>query len=377
MKNSDSTFRLLSGADELIDDNPYTTLVHPKTPDRDELMEDRRRVLLIILISVVLLIVVIILLIFVGIPALVFAYPQLLKNMFFQDFKRYENANYSNMSVSNVTSIGREFNLQGAEGKLGVWHILPQAMAAYCKRRGIHPTKEEMEAALAWPRYPVVIYFHGNSYDRTTPHRVEMYNLLTKLNYHVVTFDYRGVPTEDGVVADSRVVHSYVKSRCGSNRVVIWGHSMGTAIATRAVMDLSVEKHPPYGLVLESSFNNLRDAVQTRWISVPFFWIPRWFLEKYLMKRIESVGMTLMETDQRIKNVTCRILILHAEDDVIIPVQLGRKVVESARAAHRDVTYVEFEASRKFGHKQIYRAEELHNIIPTFVPHANGRHYDN
>ncbi|VDL80535.1 unnamed protein product, partial [Nippostrongylus brasiliensis] len=284
MKNSDSTFRLLSGADELNDDNPYSTLVHPKRPDIDELAEDRRRVLLIILISVVLLIVVIILLIFVGIPALVFAYPQLLKNMFFQDFKRYENANYSNMSVSNVTSIGREFHLQGAEGKLGVWHILPQAMAAYCKRRGIHPTKEEMEAALAWPRYPVVIYFHGNSYDRTTPHRVEMYNLLTKLNYHVITFDYRGfgdspgVPTEDGVVADSRVVHSYVKSRCGSNRV-------------------------------------------------PFFWIPRWFLEKYLLQRIESVGMTLMETDQRIKNVTCRILILHAEDDVIIPVQLGRKVV--------------------------------------------------
>lgn len=38
---------------------------------------------------------------------------------------------------------------------------------------------------------PVIVYMHGNSGSRGSPHRVELYTLLRNMNYHVITFDYR------------------------------------------------------------------------------------------------------------------------------------------------------------------------------------------
>jgi abhydrolase domain-containing protein 12 len=38
---------------------------------------------------------------------------------------------------------------------------------------------------------PVIVYMHGNSGSRGSPHRVELYTLLRNMNYHVIAFDYR------------------------------------------------------------------------------------------------------------------------------------------------------------------------------------------
>lgn len=68
-----------------------------------------------------------------------------------------------------------------------------------------------------------------------------LYNVLTESNYHVFCFDYRGygdsdgTPTEDGITKDARVVYNYVASLVGNNMIIVWGHSMGTAVATRLV----------------------------------------------------------------------------------------------------------------------------------------------
>lgn len=56
-------------------------------------------------------------------------------------------------------------------------------------------------------------------------------------------------------------------------------------------------------------------------------------------------------------------LILHAEDDHIIPLQLAHKLRDSALAAKRDVTLMQFDASRNFHHKFIYLADELPKIL--------------
>lgn len=56
-------------------------------------------------------------------------------------------------------------------------------------------------------------------------------------------------------------------------------------------------------------------------------------------------------------------LILHAEDDHIIPLNLARKLRDSAVTAKRDVLLKEFDASHNFHHKFIYRADELPGIL--------------
>uniref|UniRef100_A0A915ED69 Uncharacterized protein n=1 Tax=Ditylenchus dipsaci TaxID=166011 RepID=A0A915ED69_9BILA len=70
-----------------------------------------------------------------------------------------------------------------------------------------------------------------------------------------------------------------------------------------------------------------------------------------------------MCSDQRIQRITFPIMILHAADDQIIPVELGRKLVDAARASQRKVTYVEFGVERQFKHNYIHRAKELLKLL--------------
>lgn len=54
---------------------------------------------------------------------------------------------------------------------------------------------------------------------------------------------------------------------------------------------------------------------------------------------------------------------LHAADDNVIPIELGKKLRDAAVNANRVVTFVEFDASNHFEHKFIYRAEKLPKIL--------------
>ena len=125
-------------------------------------------------------------------------------------------------------------------------HVLPKSL--------IGKTFEKPEDSLA-DGLPIVVYLHGNSGSRASPHRVELYNILQELDYHVITADYRGISTnnlknhifetnlnilgyadstksvtisEDGVVKDAMCVYNYVKEHSASSMVVVWGHSLGT-----------------------------------------------------------------------------------------------------------------------------------------------------
>ncbi|GMS77944.1 hypothetical protein PENTCL1PPCAC_119, partial [Pristionchus entomophagus] len=57
--------------------------------------------------------------------------------------------------------------------------------------------------------------------------------------------------------------------------------------------------------------------------------------------------------------ITRPILILHVEDDHIIPVKLSRALKLITASAKRDVEYVEFPKTREFALKFIYTAPEL------------------
>ncbi|KAK6055212.1 hypothetical protein COOONC_07283 [Cooperia oncophora] len=180
------------------------------------------------------------------------------------------------------------------------------------------------------------------------------------------------IPAKPGLVNDSRVVYDYVKNHCKDNIIIVWGHSMGSGVSTRLVMDLSVEGIPPHGLVLESPFNNLRDVIMNHLLSIPVRWMPESMVQKILIQPLRDVELK-METDKRIKAITCPILILHAENDHVIPVFLARKLRDEALAASRDVQYVEFEEKRNYKHKFIYMAPELSTLIPAFIEHTRER----
>lgn len=77
---------------------------------------------------------------------------------------------------------------------LGVWHILPSELSSHYENKSNEEIGEkELERSLDEHSHGLFIYFHGNSFDRSTEHRCELYNVLSAMDFHVLTIDYRGI----------------------------------------------------------------------------------------------------------------------------------------------------------------------------------------
>lgn len=150
----------------------------------------------------------------------------------------------------------------------------------------------------------LILYFHGNS--GSLKRWGEIASQLTSYNYHVLVFDYRGygkstgTPGERVLYQDAETVWQWAKSNLQFNELVIYGRSLGSAVASH----LAVKANPKL-LVLETPFDNLLGAVN------PVFRpLVRIFPLRYTFPTIDRVAQT-----------SCRKLIFHGTDDAIVALQ--------------------------------------------------------
>lgn len=221
----------------------------------------------------------------------------------------------------------------------------------------------------------VVLYLHGNTASRGSGHRVEIYKILRKLGYHVLSLDYRGYadsdevpPTEEGVVRDAMAVYQYI-TNLTSNPVIVWGHSLGTGVATHLCAQLSfMNEKAPRGVILESPFTNIRDEIRKHPFARPFKDLP-WF--DITIARPMYSNSLRFESDQHISEFRQPVVILHAEDDYVVPFQLGYKLyriaLDTRGKSWGPVEFHRFDGSLNYGHKYLCRAPELPDLIKRFV----------
>ncbi|KAJ7341243.1 hypothetical protein JRQ81_005121 [Phrynocephalus forsythii] len=247
---------------------------------------------------------------------------------------------------------------------IGVWHTVPTVL--WKDAQG----KDQLwfEDVLG-SNHPVILYLHGNAGTRGGDHRVELYKVLSSLGYHVVTFDYRGwgdsigTPSESGMTYDALHVFDWIKARSGDNPVYIWGHSLGTGVATNLVRRLCERETPPDALILESPFTNIREEAKSH----PFS-IYRYFpgFDWFFLDPITSSGIKFAN-DENVKHISCSLLILHAEDDPVVPFHLGKKLYNIAAPSRsfRDykVKFIPFHTDLGYRHKYIYKSPELPRIL--------------
>lgn len=169
------------------------------------------------------------------------------------------------------------------------------------------------------PERAVVLFHHGNAGNIS--HRLETLALLHRLGLTTCIFDYRGYglssgrPTEPGVYQDSRAVWDMLTARgVEPGRVVIWGRSLGSAVAARLARDLAGEGLRPAGLILESAFASIPDMGREAYP----------FLPVRLIARME------MRTVDYVRDVNCPVLVAHSPSDEIVPHAQGRTVFEAA-----------------------------------------------
>ena len=167
----------------------------------------------------------------------------------------------------------------------------------------------------------VILYFHGNAGDLSR--WGEIVTFYAKKEYDIVVMDYRtygkssGKLGEQELFADAQLFYNYVLERYPENKVIVFGRSLGAAIATHVA-----SKNNPKKLVLETPFYNLYDAAKYR-----FSFLPLKLLLRYRF-----------ETNINIQKVKCPMVIFHGTEDSVVPYASGKQLFDVAPSPKELVT---------------------------------------
>ncbi|WP_350285917.1 alpha/beta fold hydrolase [uncultured Croceitalea sp.] len=167
----------------------------------------------------------------------------------------------------------------------------------------------------------VILYFHGNAGDLSRWGEIATY--FAQLQYDVIIMDYRtygkstGKLSEQNLFEDAQMFYDHTLRYYSENEIIVYGRSLGTAIATR----LS-SQNKPSKLILETPFYNLYDVAKSRF---PF--LPLKVLLKYKF-----------ESNEHIKKVTCPITIFHGTDDSIVPYESGKSLFAEITSKKKFIT---------------------------------------
>lgn len=302
-------------------------------------------------------------------PFLIRLFPAILTKFIFLNFLAFPfftDLRQPALLLNNTVSL----RLDTEPGvSVGIWHTVPGSRGAEARGQEQSWYEEALGDA-----HPVIIYLHGNGGTRAASHRVQFMKLMGAAGFHIVALDYRGYgdssgyPTESGFTTDVLALYDWVKARSGNSSVIFWGHSLGTGIATNAARKLQEERGVQVdAVVLESPYNSIREAAA----HVPITTIYRQFPGfEYLILDSIALANMFFRNDENVKVLACPLLILHAEDDAVLPVHLGRKLFETARGAYKDKSKVKFIAFPKelgLGHDYISSNPELPALVKDFL----------
>jgi fermentation-respiration switch protein FrsA (DUF1100 family) len=190
------------------------------------------------------------------------------------------------------------------------------------------------------------LYFGGNGFyvwNRLTP---DIINVLTGLKMNLMLIDYRGfgksggTPSISGIYEDGYATYRYLCSRTDidSTRIIVYGHSLGTFVATQVA-----KAYPVAGVILEGAISNapdMRDAALQK--NAP--WYIRWLVNI----DADSAVMRLDNTKQ-VKDMNCPLLVITGEKDDVAPPWQGKKIFETAPGPVK-----KFEIIPKGEHKDLY-----------------------
>lgn len=176
-----------------------------------------------------------------------------------------------------------------------------------------------------------IVYSHGNGGNIT--HRKAVAENLRNLGANVFLYDYRGYgrsegrPFESGIYLDGEAAWDCVVGRFGAEpgSVVLFGESLGCSVALQLAL-----KRQSAGVILQAPFTNFREMAW-KTLPIPIGWA--------LSSKFDN-----LEAIERLK---VPLLVIHGEEDSLVPISMGKRVFEGAKvekwfvsipgAGHNDV----------------------------------------
>lgn len=190
--------------------------------------------------------------------------------------------------------------------------------------------------------------FHGNASNLAN--RADVYRFLHQIPVNLLAVEYRGYgksegsPSESGLYKDAQAGYDYLAGqRIGADRIVSFGQSLGTAVATNLASRNAVA-----ALVLEAPFPSASVAARRAF----------WFLPGISLFLHGQLG-----TAQSIQRVRAPVMVIHCRQDPVIPFDLGQKVFADA---HQPKTFLAIDAPC---HEEasIYSPEKYKGALTAFI----------
>jgi uncharacterized protein len=205
-----------------------------------------------------------------------------------------------------------------------------------------------------------VLFLHGNAATVAARVNIAHYAELRTLGLNVMAPEYRGfgglegLPTESVLAADAQSAYDYLRQvrRVPASRLVIYGWSLGSAVAVRLASEVEAA-----AVILEGAPSSVVAIGQQQY---PFFPI-----RLIMRNHFDSIG--------KINRVRAPLLFLHSPEDAVIPIAEGRRLYEAApgdktfvevRGGHVDATTADTE--RFYGAIRSFLT--AHRLLPTEDP---------
>jgi len=166
-----------------------------------------------------------------------------------------------------------------------------------------------------------ILFFHGNA-GNIGARNPNLEVLVKRLNSNVLIIDYRGygksegTPSEEGLKLDADATLEYALSRedINSERIYLFGRSLGGAVAVQLAMEQSNHLK---GIILENTFTSIAEMVDQLMPMVAMF---KKFIQRLFYPTIDRIG-----------KVTAPILFVRGMRDEIVPADHTKKLYDAAK----------------------------------------------
>ncbi|KAI0976735.1 Alpha/Beta hydrolase protein [Xylaria arbuscula] len=279
-----------------------------------------------------------------------FFYAHRLNTLFWHDLDEPE---YWGFARNQVTP----FTLESGSESLYAWHILPlRSVLEHEDRLRISPTgfsnditaSESFKILKGDPAARLVISFHGNAGHIAQNLRTEHFHTLTDTStFHVLSIDYRGYgrstgfPSEGGLLQDGIAVVDWAINVAGvpCERIVLVGHSLGTAVTSGVVEYFAAREIEFAGVILIAGFSNVPTLLSSYSgagfipILSPLRPIPPLlrFFQSFVVDKWESASR--LAEIVRLTRTRLRLTLIHAKNDMEIPCHESDALFKSAANA--------------------------------------------
>ncbi len=167
---------------------------------------------------------------------------------------------------------------------------------------------------------PTVLFCYGNAMCLQSA--MQMFNEFRHMDVNVIIPEYCGFGMSDGVAseagcyasADAAYEHLMTRTDIDTSKIIIAGWSLGGAVA----IDLATRK-PAAGLATFSTFTSMAGMGHNLYPFLPTFLISGILSHKF-------------ESERKIGNVHCPILIGHGTKDRLIPFAMSERLIQAATA---------------------------------------------